>query len=304
MEIRLWNNSSYLRRNRLNAGIRCHNRFYQSMANAVHWLKGGFDGRRLAHSQFKRLLFGIIETDKLLHDSASVTPLFEIELGFRRADFILLIDIPGEVKICLLVELKTCASRANKNSSIRALQYKEGLAQLRDTSRYIKGSISNGSDHIVIHPVLLFLSQKDLKIISITRVGATSLRGSFRNLSCHLIAHSTVNIKPKATASYKKRLIEGTSQNVQRSISSGVAPEPERTDDRILYPTLDKHAPDYIKTFVSVTEKHKGSSGIHGAGPNNRKPKVQTNRGKDRARTTSRKRRQPRGRGGHVLGFN
>ncbi|AIU39381.1 nuclear protein UL24 [Testudinid alphaherpesvirus 3] len=182
-------------RSRFNAGIRCHNRFFQVLANAVYGLRNGFRGNGC--KQLNQLLSGLIETHHPTRDIYGTLPLFEVTLGGRRADFILLTESREEKKICILGELKTCKHVGNMTTPSKANQRLEGLAQLRDGTRYIRSIITHGTDRIVLCPTLLFAAQKDLRIVSVCRIGTTELVGSFRNLRQLLSTWATLSIPPR-----------------------------------------------------------------------------------------------------------
>ncbi|AQM74744.1 nuclear protein UL24 [Bovine alphaherpesvirus 5] len=161
------------RRARLRAGVRCHGRFYEALACDVRAAVGAQKPRpRLA-----RLLgeFGAPEAFKRV---VGVSLSFEVNLQSRRPDCVCLLRLAdaGRARaVCLIVELKTCRFSANMNTPSKMDQRAGGLRQLRDAARLVRDLAPPGPDPVVLAPVLVFVSQRGMRVLKVTRLPAQTI---------------------------------------------------------------------------------------------------------------------------------
>ncbi|AZB49193.1 putative membrane or tegument protein [Phascolarctid gammaherpesvirus 1] len=131
-------------------GKRAHVMFYRKLQNF-----------KRPQSLFKFLGLGLEKT------KIGVQLYFEVNLIKRVVDCIVLRQTEND-NTCFVIELKTCmAGRMGSGGAVRAQQRIEGLRQLRDSTRTICSEAPAGSEEWIIHPVLLFKSQRSLRTIYI-----------------------------------------------------------------------------------------------------------------------------------------
>lgn len=107
------------------------------------------------------------------HSKTTFKIFFEVTLGNRIADSVLLTQY-GDTRNIYIIEFKTCSSdRVDVYSEIRRSQRLQGLQQLADSIKYIGTNIPSGRTPWLIHPYLIFKSQKTLKTIHCERPNFT-----------------------------------------------------------------------------------------------------------------------------------
>ncbi|QPI70147.1 nuclear protein UL24 [Equid herpesvirus 6] len=163
-------------RSRLRAGIRCHNRFYGALARDLAAAKrSGVYGERLAP------LFSELVSAETLKAARGVSLAFEVNLGRRRPDCVCTVQLdPGADSrgVCILIELKTCRFSKNMNTASKNLQRKGGLRQLNDSCRLLAGTLPPGRGEIVLAPVLVFVAQRGMRVLRVTRLAPRRVRGN------------------------------------------------------------------------------------------------------------------------------
>ncbi|AVT50621.1 nuclear protein UL24 [Cervid alphaherpesvirus 3] len=168
------------RRARLRAGIRCHGRFYEALACDVRAALGA----RRPRQRLARLLgeFGAPEVFKRV---VGVSVSFEVNLRSRRPDCVCLLRLAeaGRTRaVCLIVELKTCRFSANMNTPGKVDQRLGGLRQLRDSARLVRDLAPPGPDPVVLAPVLVFVAQRGMRVLRVTRLPAQTIASSAARL--------------------------------------------------------------------------------------------------------------------------
>ncbi|AVT50686.1 nuclear protein UL24 [Cervid alphaherpesvirus 1] len=168
------------RRARLRAGIRCHGRFYEALACDVRAALGA----RRPRQRLARLLgeFGAPEVFKRV---VGVSVSFEVNLRSRRPDCVCLLRLAeaGRTRaVCLIVELKTCRFSANMNTPSKVDQRLGGLRQLRDSARLVRDLAPPGPDPVVLAPVLVFIAQRGMRVLRVTRLPAQTIASSAARL--------------------------------------------------------------------------------------------------------------------------
>lgn len=160
---------------RLLAGVRCHNRFYGALVASFENAYYVGNNCSLAASLVSEAC-GQIPLRGL-----SATVMFEVNMGARRPDCVCLLTRAGPDRICsrgsadagksvcLIVELKTCRFSRTLATETKKSQYDAGLRQLRDSAKMIDDLSVPGSDVLRIVPVLIFVAQRGMKIISVMR---------------------------------------------------------------------------------------------------------------------------------------
>ncbi|APZ76278.1 nuclear protein [Murid herpesvirus 3] len=93
---------------------------------------------------------------------------FEVRLGHRIPDIILVFSKEGMDTYCYITEIKTTFSKVNKQTvktnRVQNIQYLQGLKQLQQSAYYLKQfNIANGERWLVF-PVILFFKQDNLKL--------------------------------------------------------------------------------------------------------------------------------------------
>ncbi|AVT50756.1 nuclear protein UL24 [Cervid alphaherpesvirus 2] len=162
------------RRARLRAGIRCHSRFYEALARDVRAAAGAPRPRQ----RLARLLgeFGAPAAFKRI---VGVSVSFEVNLRSRRPDCVCLLRLAAEGgaarAVCLIVELKTCRFAANMNTPSKLDQRSGGLRQLRDAARLVRDLAPPGPDQIMLAPVLVFVAQRGMRVLKVTRLPAQTI---------------------------------------------------------------------------------------------------------------------------------
>ncbi|QCT05814.1 UL24 [Suid alphaherpesvirus 1] len=146
---------------RFRAGIRCHNRFYERL--------------RRDPSAYGESLFGLPrETLK----KASLTLAFEVNLGVRRPDCVCVVRLGVGPHLCFVIELKTCRFPRNLNTPSKRGQRHEGLCQLRDSARLLAAAVPPGGEEITLVPLLVFVAQRSMRVLDVTRLPCTQTRGN------------------------------------------------------------------------------------------------------------------------------
>ncbi|AAC59554.1 nuclear protein UL24 [Equid alphaherpesvirus 4] len=169
-------------RSRLRAGIRCHNRFYNAMVqDLASAKKNGVYGARLAP------LFSELVPAETLKTAMGVSLAFEVNLGQRRPDCVCTVQFGhgSDAKgVCILIELKTCRFSKNMNTASKNLQRKGGMRQLHDSCRLLAKTLPPGSGEILLAPVLVFVAQRGMRVLRVTRLSPQVVYSNAAVLSC------------------------------------------------------------------------------------------------------------------------
>lgn len=168
---------------RMKAGVKTHNAVYKKIK---------------AYTNLGALL-KFVGIEHPCPAKAKFNTFFEVSLGCRIADFILLVSC-GQKKMCYVVELKTCmGAEVNMLSDVRQSQRSVGLGQLSDSVRYIQQRAPPGRQTWEILPFLVFKSQQTLKSVHIESlpVPANLLQTSRDKFISFLSQREDVFIKKK-----------------------------------------------------------------------------------------------------------
>ncbi|AIL02955.1 nuclear protein UL24 [Equid alphaherpesvirus 3] len=163
-------------RSRLRAGIRCHNRFYGALARDLAAARrSGVYSERLAP------LFSELVPAETLKAARGVSLAFEVNLGQRRPDCVCTVQLdPGANSrgVCILIELKTCRFSKNMNTASKNLQRKGGMRQLNDSCRLLARTLPPGGGEVVLAPVLVFVAQRGMRVLRVTRLSPQQVRSN------------------------------------------------------------------------------------------------------------------------------
>ncbi|AII81691.1 ORF37 [Equid alphaherpesvirus 1] len=208
-------------RSRLRAGIRCHNRFYNAMVQDLASAKrNGVYGERLAP------LFSELVPAETLKTALGVSLAFEVNLGQRRPDCVCTVQFGkgSDAKgVCILIELKTCRFSKNMNTASKNLQRKGGMRQLHDSCRLLARTLPPGSGEIVLAPVLVFVTQRGMRVLRVTRLSPQVVYSNAAVLSC-TISRLAEYAPPVSAKSTRRRCVaKGTKA---KAFSTKAAAEP------------------------------------------------------------------------------
>lgn len=140
-----------------------------------------------------KLFSSILSKDQLLslpRDELSLH--YEVTLGLRRMDAVILIKPKGVDPMCLLLELKTSQSSSkNLNSDTKQMQIKCGIAQLRDSRRYIVQELKDTSSTQTVRLIsVLFVVGRNFEVLLKKTLTNTLIQGSFSQLSLLILKQS------------------------------------------------------------------------------------------------------------------
>nr|QRE02503.1 Nuclear protein [Otarine gammaherpesvirus 4] len=122
------------------------------------------------------------------HDVQNHQLFFEVNLGFRIADSVVLAPHPT-TPICYIVEVKTCLTDdTDMFSDLRQAQRLQGLCQLADAARVIQQEVPRGALLWHIIPILIFKSQRALKTIhsETANIGQVTVASTATRLACFM----------------------------------------------------------------------------------------------------------------------
>ncbi|AAT07717.1 virion protein [Human alphaherpesvirus 3] len=166
-------------------GQRCHTRFYDVLKKDIDNVRRGFADA--FNPRLAKLLSPLSHVD--VQRAVRISMSFEVNLGRRRPDCVCIIqtESSGAGKtVCFIVELKSCRFSANIHTPTKYHQFCEGMRQLRDTMALIKETTPTGSDEIMVTPLLVFVSQRGLNLLQVTRLPPKVIHGNLVMLASHL----------------------------------------------------------------------------------------------------------------------
>lgn len=167
------------RRARLRAGIRCHSRFYEALACDARAAVGAQKLRpRLAQ------LLGKFGAPEVFKQVVGVSLSFEVNLQSRRPDCVCLLRVAeaGHARaVCLIVELKTCRFSTNMNTPSKMDQRLGGCGSCA-TRPGLCAISPPGPDPVVLAPVLVFVSQRGMRVLRVTRLPAQTIASNAARL--------------------------------------------------------------------------------------------------------------------------
>ncbi|AAG27209.1 unknown [Cercopithecine alphaherpesvirus 9] len=171
---------------RFRQGQRCHGRFYSVLQSDVDNFKRC--NKQVFNPKLPKIFKYISKMN--VTEIVNIYVIFEVNLGRRRPDCIILMEtkIENNLKlICLIIELKSCRFTSNMNTITKKFQFFEGARQLTDSLSLIQETTPVGHNEILLQPMLIFISQKGLRIVRVTCFAAKHLRGNAVALSVTLI---------------------------------------------------------------------------------------------------------------------
>ncbi|QOL71479.1 UL24 [anatid alphaherpesvirus 1] len=181
---------------RLKAGVRCHNRFYGALANDLNKFRsnGGSPSKLIVR------LFEHTLSLRTLKTAFDVRLTFEVNLGRRRPDCICMIKT-GEAEtadvICIILELKTCKFVKNMTTGSKQQQTWTGIRQLMESAILLERIMPPGCSQFLICPLLVFVAQRGLDILRITRFAHRRVSSNFAALSASIAGLSEYHIPTK-----------------------------------------------------------------------------------------------------------
>ncbi|ASW27083.1 nuclear protein UL24 [Beluga whale alphaherpesvirus 1] len=183
---------------RLLAGTRCHNRFYRMLAADANAAR-----RTGALSSRLTRVLGAGAPPSSGNPFADLSLHFEVNLGRRRPDCVGLFragDAAGVQGVCVVVELKTCRYSGNMNTDSKRAQRASGLGQLRDSVALLRTASPVGVEAVSIAPVLVFVSQRGLGVLRVTRLPPQVVRTDVTRLRALIgsLAEYTPITRPRA----------------------------------------------------------------------------------------------------------
>ncbi|AFI33173.1 nuclear protein UL24 [Equid alphaherpesvirus 8] len=172
----------------------------QDLASAK---RNGVYGERLAP------LFSELVPAETLKTALGVSLAFEVNLGQRRPDCVCTVQFGkgSDAKgVCILIELKTCRFSKNMNTASKNLQRKGGIRQLHDSCRLLARTLPPGSGEIVLAPVLVFIAQRGMRVLRVTRLSPQVVYSNAAVLSC-TISRLAEYAPPVSAKSTKRRCV-------------------------------------------------------------------------------------------------
>ncbi|QOD40242.1 nuclear protein [Macropodid alphaherpesvirus 2] len=191
------------RRRILRAGVRSHTRFYRLFAEEVR----KYNRTKTVGRLFK-VITGSVKTfspDLPTH----VRIIYEVDLKGRRPDCVCFCEFGTHAQAigaCFIIELKTCKFISRKESASKREQKLTGLSQLQDSLGLINALIPPGTNPLYLCPILVFVSQKTLKVFKVIRLPVRTTQGNIGGLAHTLqnLATYTVPSKPTPRKKHKQ----------------------------------------------------------------------------------------------------
>ncbi|ARS02918.1 nuclear protein UL24 [Macacine alphaherpesvirus 1] len=162
------------RRRILMAGVRSHVRFYGALAREI-W---EFNATRVCGTLLALLNKSL--QGRSIFQAARVTLICEVDLGARRPDCLCVFEFANDATlggVCVIIELKTCKFISSGDTASKREQRATGLSQLRDSVKLVQALAPPGHRTIYLCPVLLFVSQKTLRVSRVTRLLPQKITG-------------------------------------------------------------------------------------------------------------------------------
>ncbi|ARS01810.1 nuclear protein UL24 [Macacine alphaherpesvirus 3] len=162
------------RRRILQAGVRSHVRFYGALAREIR----EFNATRVCGTLLALLNKSL--QGRSVFQATRVTLICEVDLGARRPDCLCVFEFGNDVTlggVCVIIELKTCKFISSGDTASKREQRATGLSQLRDSVKLVRAIAPPGHRTIYLCPVLLFVSQKTLRVSRVTRLLPQKLTG-------------------------------------------------------------------------------------------------------------------------------
>ncbi|AAU88089.1 nuclear protein UL24 [Cercopithecine alphaherpesvirus 2] len=155
------------RRRILLAGVRSHVRFYRALAGEIR----EFTATRVCGSLLTLLNKSL--QGRSVFEATRITLICEVDLGARRPDCLCVFEFANDVTlggVCVIIELKTCRFISSGETASKREQRATGLSQLRDSVKLVQALVAPGHRTLYLCPVLLFVSQKTLRVSRATRL--------------------------------------------------------------------------------------------------------------------------------------
>ncbi|AFR32466.1 nuclear protein UL24 [Leporid alphaherpesvirus 4] len=210
------------RRSILLAGMRSHVKFYKAFDDDVRAFNtSGMCGPIL--QLMERSLQG-----QSIFDAAQASLICEVNLGSRRPDCICVLDFSdraGLGGVCVIVELKTCRYVSATETARKREQRETGMSQLRDSVKLIRDLVAPGSRPIYLCPVLIFVTQKTLRVIRITRLAPRMVHGDVKNTVMTLKGLSTYTVPSAAAPRPASKKRSGKPKRAAHRAKASAAPE-------------------------------------------------------------------------------
>ncbi|ARS01661.1 nuclear protein UL24 [Macacine alphaherpesvirus 1] len=162
------------RRRILLAGVRSHVRFYGALAREIR----EFNATRVCGTLLALLNRSL--QGRSVFQATRVTLICEVDLGARRPDCLCVFEFANDVTlggVCVIIELKTCKFISSGDTANKREQRATGLSQLRDSVKLVRAIAPPGDRNIYLCPVLLFVSQKTLRVSRVTRLLPQKITG-------------------------------------------------------------------------------------------------------------------------------
>ncbi|AAG14215.1 UL24 [Gallid alphaherpesvirus 2] len=197
-------NTNVLRKRRLAAGVRCHDRFYKRLyAEAMCLGSQVYDwpGRSFAK------IFGKVMVLDVFKQLTDFRLVFEVNLERRRPDCICMFKLPRDLwevgcdGVCVILELKTCKFSRNLKTRSKHEQRLTGIKQLLDSKSLIGQIAPQGSDCIVICPMLVFVARRKLSVLHVMCLKKRHIVTDFHRL-CSILATAS-DYKARITDTHK-----------------------------------------------------------------------------------------------------
>ncbi|BBM13196.1 nuclear protein [pteropodid alphaherpesvirus 2] len=184
------------RRKILRAGERSHTRFYAVLAKEVR----EFNETRICGKLMMMMSKSL--QGRSMFEARRVSLICEVDLGARRPDCICIFEFtnpnPGG-GVCIILELKTCRFMSSGETASKREQRATGMNQLRDSLKLLQPLAPPGNQDIYLCPILVFISQKTLRVSRVTRLVPLKIAGDIGAMNRALTSLSTytVPLKPR-----------------------------------------------------------------------------------------------------------
>nr|AHM96072.1 nuclear protein UL24 [Papiine alphaherpesvirus 2] len=209
------------RRRILLAGVRSHVRFYGALAREIR----EFNATRVCGTLLALLNKSL--QGRSVFQATRVTLICEVDLGARRPDCLCVFEFANDATlggVCVIIELKTCRFISSGETASKREQRATGLSQLRDSVKLVQALAAPGHRTIYLCPVLLFVSQKTLRVSRATRLMPQRITGDVVATVRTLQGLSTYAVPVAAAATRRGRPGGARRPRVRRRGRGGAVP--------------------------------------------------------------------------------
>nr|AAU84528.1 UL24 [Fibropapilloma-associated turtle herpesvirus] len=217
-----YTSSRAVKKRRLLAGVRCHERFYNLLTRGSQQINAGRPGAAAARPLVRALGTAVDCRREILKTGV----ICEIDLGPRRPDCVIYVRRASPVPhLLFLVELKSCLHTRDMATRTKALQRLEGLGQLRDARACLGRLTPPGPEPLLICPVLIFVAQKGLRILAVQRLPTVAASVHFDRLLRVLLGRSCYHVRTAPGSPLDARSQRSGARGVAQPAKPAAAPK-------------------------------------------------------------------------------